>query len=295
MVDAVAATGAFTAAAHELGISQPAVSRHIATIERQLGIELFERSGGSIHPTIRGRRLADAIDVAFASLERVLDDLTPDRDTIVLAVQPAMATSWVVPELEHLTAAAGTEIRLRVFDRRSELDTGDWDLAIVPGDGGWHEWTCTELFHEAVRPIASPRLAEDLGLHHASAPAELLEATLLHVDAEGRPSMTWPDWFAETGATVVVPTPRVVYDAYPTVIQEALVGHGIALGWRHLDGDLLERGLLVPVGPVVERPSVGHHVCWRRDRDDSRHRAIRDCLVDRISEAGLTAHDNLRA
>ncbi len=288
MLDAVATSGGFTAAARELGISQPAVSRHIATIERQLGLELFERSGGAINPTASGRRLADAVNTAFTSLERTLDELVPNDETIVFAVQPAMATSWVVPALGALAAAAGSEIRLRVFDRRSELETGHWDLAIVPGDGLWPGWICTELFCEAVRPVASPAFAAELGLHAASAPDELLGATLLHVDAEGRPSMTWPEWFEEAGTTAVLPTASVVYDTYPTVIQEALVGHGIALGWRHLDGNLLERGLLVPVGPVVERTSVGHHLCWPRDRDDVRHRAIRDWLVDRIGADGFT-------
>ncbi len=289
VLDAVASTGGFTAAARELGISQPAVSRHIATIERQLGIELFERSGGAIRPTVGGRRLADAVDVAFTSLERALDELVPDRDTLVFAVQPAMATSWIVPAFESLAAAAGSEIRLRIFDRRSDLDIGEWDLAIVPGDGDWSGWTCTELFHEAVRPLASPGLAAQLGLHASSDPDELLGATLLHVDAEGRPSMTWPEWFEEAGSSAALPKPRIVYDTYPTVIQEALVGHGIALGWRHLDEDLLERGLLVPVGPVVERPRVGHHLCWRRDRDDARHRSVRAWLVERIGPTGLTA------
>jgi len=158
--------------------------------------DLFDRSEGSIRPTSGGRRLADGVDTAFVSPERVLDELVPDRDTVVFAVQPVMATSWIVPALEPLTSVAGSEIRLRVYDRRSELDSGGWDLAIVPGDGNWTGWTCTELFHEAVRPLASPDLADAFGLHAASAPHELLGATLLHVDAEGRPSMTWPEWFA---------------------------------------------------------------------------------------------------
>ena len=210
----------------------------------------------------------------------------PTANALVFAVQPTMATSWIVPSLERLTAVAGSEIRLRIFDRRAELDNGGWDLAIVAGDGAWVGWSCTELFHEAVCPIASPGLADDVGLHAGSDPLELLDTTLLHVDAEGQPSMTWPEWFAEAGVAVDLPAPRVVHDAHPTVIQEALVGHGVALGWRHLDGDLLDRGLLVPVGPVVGRPSAGHHLCWPTDRSDDRLRAIRDWLVDRIGDAG---------
>ena len=143
--------------------------------------------------------------------KRVLDDLEhPARDTIVVAMQPELIAWWVVTELERLTAAAGIEMQLRVFNNHPVRHTGDWDLAVT---AGWRAlaavWTCTELFYFAdMHQSRQPRLAEHLGLHHASQPHPLLDATLLHVDAEGRPSMTWPG-VAEAGTTVVVPnSPR---------------------------------------------------------------------------------------
>ena len=92
--DAVASTGDFTSAARELGVSQPAVSRHMASLARELGIDLFERSGRSMALTPAGRRLAGAVATAFAGLEDSLVDLDDSRDAFVFAVQPAMATSW---------------------------------------------------------------------------------------------------------------------------------------------------------------------------------------------------------
>lgn len=268
--DAVAATGSFTAAARELGITQPAVSRHIATIERQLGVPLFERGAGRVDLTEHGRRLADGVASAFTGLERTLDDVAAIRDTLVFAVQPAMATSWIVPALERLEAATASQVRLRIFDRTSELDQGEWDLAIMPGRGEWESWTSTPLFTEAVRPIASPGFAAAHGLDADGDADDLVAVNLLHIDAVERPSMTWAEWFAAAGGDATPAPPRVVYDSYPTVLQEALVGHGVVLGWRHLVGDLVDRGLLVPVGPMVTRPEFGHHLCWRSTRDDPR-------------------------
>lgn len=285
VVDAVAATGSFTAAARELGISQPAVSRHIATMERQLGVKLFERAAGRIGLTEPGHRLADGVASAFAGLERALYDVVASRNALVFAVQPAMATAWIVPALEHLEVVAGSEIRLRIFDRKSELETGDWDLAIVPGHGAWDNWTSTELFSEAVLPVASPAFAADTRLSDNNDANALLEVNLLHFDAAERPSMTWADWFTVAGTSAGPPKPRVIYDSYPTALQEALVGHGVALGWRHLVGDLLDRGLLVPVGPMVERPEFGHHLCWRRGRGDPRFTPILNELVERLAAA----------
>jgi len=283
--DAVVTAGSFTGAASALGISQPAVSRHMTALGREIGVELFERSGRSFALTASGRVLADAVGGALASVERTVVDLVDHRDAFVLAVQPAMATSWVVPLLDQLEAAAGTGIQLRIFDRPGELDLSAWDVAIVPGPGDWPEWETTTLFQEIVRPLAAPSLAAEFGLTARSDPAALLAANLLHMDADGRPNLTWTQWFEATGTDVAVPKPRLVYDSYPTVVQEALAGNGVALGWQHLLSDLVGRGLLVPVGPEVERPDSGHHVCWRGGRADERHRSVLTELQARIAES----------
>ena len=280
--NAVASAGNFTAAARDLQISQPAVSRHMAALADELGVELFERSGRSFTLTTRGRTLADAVESAFSGLERTLGEFDDQPDAFVFAVQPAMATTWVVPLLDQLEAAAGAEIRLRIFERSAELDASEWDMAIVPGTGNWAGWESTMLFREAVRPFAAPSLATALGLGPDTPPAELVTNNLLHIDDDGRPNMTWKEWFAEAGDALTPTKPRLVYNAYPTVIQEALAGNGIALGWQHLLSDMVERGLLVPVGPIVQRRHGGHHVCWRVGRADNRHRAVLDQLQSEI-------------
>jgi DNA-binding transcriptional LysR family regulator len=272
--DAVAHAGDFTAAARDLEVSQPAVSRHMAALAEELDLTLFARSGRQLALTAKGRALADAVDTAFAGLERALADLDEQANSFVFAVQPAMATTWVVPLLDQLEAAAETEIRLRIFERSDELEAGNWDLAIVPGTGEWDGWESTLLFREAVRPFASPTLAAELGLTADTTPEDLAGKTLLHIDDVGRPNMTWPEWFVEAGSSAEPLEPRLRYNAYPTVIQEALAGNGIALGWQHLLSDMVERGLLVAVGPIVQRSHGGHHVCWRAGEADERRGAI---------------------
>lgn len=274
VLDAVATAGDFTSAARTLGVSQPAVSRHMAALARELDIELFERNGRVLSLTAAGQQLVAGVSAAFELLERSIAELDGEDDAIVFAVQPAMATSWVVPLLDQLEAAAGAEIRLRIFERSAELDASDWDMAIIPGTGEWPAWESTMLFREAVRPFAAPNLAAELGLGSETRPTTLLRHNLLHIDEVGRPNMTWREWFRESGEPVEPPAPRLVYNAYPTVLQEALAGNGIALGWQHLLSDMVERGLLVPVGPIVQRRHGGHHLCWRVGNSDPRLRSI---------------------
>ncbi|MGF6148227.1 D-malate degradation protein R [Kingella potus] len=66
------------AAAQKLGMSAPAVSQHIARLEREYGVKLFNRSTRSLTPTDAGRALADSCrrllrctDDAFAQLAQV--------------------------------------------------------------------------------------------------------------------------------------------------------------------------------------------------------------------------------
>src|SRR5512147_558974 len=52
---AVVDSGGFTAAARELGLSQPAVSRRVTGLEARLGVRLLARSTRQIRPTDAGR------------------------------------------------------------------------------------------------------------------------------------------------------------------------------------------------------------------------------------------------
>lgn len=53
--EALSATGSFTRAAEQLGISQPAVSQNIAELEKDLGVRLFERGRSEVSLTPQGR------------------------------------------------------------------------------------------------------------------------------------------------------------------------------------------------------------------------------------------------
>lgn len=55
--DKIAQTGSFTLAAHDLGVSQPAVSQNIASLEQAVGEPLLVRSRGSVSLTPKGEAL----------------------------------------------------------------------------------------------------------------------------------------------------------------------------------------------------------------------------------------------
>jgi DNA-binding transcriptional LysR family regulator len=63
----------FTRAAKELELSQPAVSRQIQQLERELGVPVFDRMGKALHVTDAGETLAKQAQKALLGLEGVVE------------------------------------------------------------------------------------------------------------------------------------------------------------------------------------------------------------------------------
>jgi DNA-binding transcriptional LysR family regulator len=68
---AIIATGSATAAARQLGLTQPAVSRLLGVLEAGLGFELFHRRKGRLVPTEEALALHREVDITLQSVDRV--------------------------------------------------------------------------------------------------------------------------------------------------------------------------------------------------------------------------------
>src|ERR671926_364741 len=65
----------FSAAAERLGVTQPAVSLQIRSLEKRLGETLLDRSGRRVEPTEAGRRLYRGAQRLLALEEQLLEDV----------------------------------------------------------------------------------------------------------------------------------------------------------------------------------------------------------------------------
>ncbi len=272
--EAAARLGTFTAAAQELRMTQPGVTRHIRALEADLGLTLFERSANRSVLSAAGARLHESVGQGFAAIESGLDQLGVEPTVFVLAANPGVAQRWLVPHLEGLQQAIGElDLRLWLFDRNTELARGTFDAAIHAGDGHWPDAHSALLFPEIVLPVATPALAARLGIDEHTRPDVLLGKGLLHLDDADRPWMSWRSWFAHHDLELSARASRVSYNNYALVLQEAVAGRGIALAWRYLIDDLLDQGLLVAVGPQVHHPTSGYYLIWPKgNHRDAVHR-----------------------
>jgi DNA-binding transcriptional LysR family regulator len=96
---AVMLTGAITAAAATLGITQPAVSRLIRDLETALDLTLFDRRGNLVVPTAQARALLAEVERSFVGLSQIAafaEDLRSGRGGLLrVAALPAMASGFL--------------------------------------------------------------------------------------------------------------------------------------------------------------------------------------------------------
>src|SRR5919106_5829575 len=77
---AVVERKSFSQAAARLGVTQPAVSLQIRSLEQRLGRQLLDRSGRRVEPTEAGRRLYRSAQRMLALEEQLLDEVAGDAD-----------------------------------------------------------------------------------------------------------------------------------------------------------------------------------------------------------------------
>ena len=106
--DAASRHASFTRAAEELFVTQGAVSRHVATLETWLKVQLFARSPRGIELTPKGAVFFRSMRGALDQIEHVARQLQqkPDDKMLRLKVPPTFAIRWLVPRLALFHASA---------------------------------------------------------------------------------------------------------------------------------------------------------------------------------------------
>ncbi|WP_405686207.1 LysR family transcriptional regulator [Streptomyces sp. NBC_00057] len=252
--------GSFTRAAALLGLSQPAVTSQIRTLERQLGRPLFLRRARGVTPTTIGdelaHRAAPHLDALIEIAETELDEESGIR-TLHLAGPPEFTSMRALPALTPLITQ-GLALRSSFFTSAEEtlegLAAGHHDLAIATARPRGGLLTATPLCDEEHVLIAAPRWAGRLGpgtLRHKG-PVVLDQLPVVEVH-ESLPlvSRYWAAVFdsrpAAAGA-VIAPDLRAVLEC-------TAAGAGLAVLPRYLCEGALERGEVValldpPVPPL---------------------------------------------
>ena len=243
----------FTRAAAELGVSQVAVSKHVKTLERDLGVLLFDRLPRRLELTQEGRKFYNAVTVSLRHMAQVAEELrqVPGGARLVISTTLAFASHWLMPRLTRFRSRhKDIDVVLLASDPYFGDESSAPHVSIrfhrpePPGAD------VRKLFHEEIFPVCSPEFAEAGRLSSA---ADLVRAPLLHLDEPRHEPMNWTLWLRAFGVEVGGSLPGPHFVNFNEAMYAAETGQGVSLGWRHLCDDALAAGRLVcPLDEVLQ-------------------------------------------
>jgi DNA-binding transcriptional LysR family regulator len=161
---AVVERKSFSQAAERLGVTQPAVSLQIRSLEQRLGRQLLDRSGRRVEPTEAGRRLYASAQRVLAAEEHLLEELDADDEGAITGTLELGASTGpggtVVPLLlcEFQEQHPDMGVRLTVSDTQTVVDRvagRELELGIV-GAGRRHRGVAFEPFFSDEVVLACP-------------------------------------------------------------------------------------------------------------------------------------------
>jgi len=266
-LEAVVRHASFAAAARELRVSQSAVSQQVKLLEARLGVELVLRRRPRIRPTAEGRTVADAVRVG---LDHVADALELVRRRarpghLVVAATTSFSSFWLMPRLPDFHAAhPEVELHLLSSDVELESSRADFDVGVVYAHEPWQGREEHRLFGDQILAVCHPDLLARVD--SAEGPAGLAERVLLHHDFTDPAWMGWPEWFEALGSRGRGTSGGRHFSNYALLLQAALEGQGVAMGWRRLVEPMLARGALVRASDAVVVPKADYRVVLPAER-----------------------------
>ena len=182
----------FSGAARRLEVSVPAVAKLVASLEKNLGVRLFERSPTGLTLTASGASYLEACAPAMARLSDVDEQMRASgervRGSIVVGVQHVIASGRLTSALPHFHARyPEITLDLREFQRVVPEETSGIDVFLVMG---WPQ--LPNLVHRRIAAgrfivVASPGYWAKHGMperpqdleHHNCLPIRALDGTVM--------------------------------------------------------------------------------------------------------------------
>ncbi len=258
----VAELGSFTAAAQDLGITGPTVSKAIARLEARFGERLIHRTSRRVALTETGRVLAVRAAQILADGEAVEAEAQAKsarpRGRLRLAAPMSFGLRHVSPALpQFLSRYPEVAVDLHLEDRIVDLVAGSIDVALriarLPDSGLVARRLCPVRRHVVASPDyfrrhGTPGRPRDLSAHSCFGYSNL---------ASGH---AWHFHHPTEGEEVVAITPRLAANNAEALTAALEAGEGIALQPDFIVWQALAEGRLVSVMEEWESPELALHL-----------------------------------
>jgi len=261
--EAVAKHGSFTGAANALLISQSALSRHVISLEKLIGVQLFDRRPHALVLTAAGQHLLPVVTKSLDRLEYSLDEIrhagAPTLRTLRVQMPPSFAVHLAVPILRDFRRAT-SEVEI---DLVSPYGVGpppnDVDVAVV-----YSKPTVTDMISDLLWPVRLGILCHpDLAAKHAGKDLAsfIRDNELIHVRIADLPRHhMWSQLVKQANLGPVSFERGLVFDTALLAVQYALSGEGLALVDLNLFREDIASGRLVRPFDVTLDEGYGYYL-----------------------------------
>ena len=279
--EAAARNGSLTAAATELGVTRPAISKQIKQLEQLLNCALMIRLGNAVQLTAAGQDLAHDVAQAFsqiaASLERQIQGRTPPN-VIRILVDRDFASSFLAGHIgQFLLRNPGVSVEV-VAERNGRMRLEeDFNFRIFYSHFG--TTPCPGLRESVLcRWYDLVVCTPDYALEHVNGEGALVDAQLL-IDGNYN---VWDSWFAQTGLNHPGPARDMThFNETSLCLSTALTGGGITIGDTILAFPAIRAGrLALPFRHGLE----SEQCCSLFDRTGRLHTIAEASFLEWLSE-----------
>lgn len=262
-LESAARHGNFSKAAQELNVTPAAISRMIARLEEHLDVQLFVRTTNGVTLTEYGKILNESIQRGFAGIEQALREISDRKQgvqTVTLSLSTGFTTHWVMPRMASFKKAfPGIDLRFELIMGPLAGPVNDVDLGMrfVNGSDDNHE--ATFVMPEILMPICSPSYQREQ--RDEDSVLDQPATTLINL-SEAQPN--WPDFFLPARGRGT--HDEMLFSDYAIVVQAALLGQGVAIGWLNVVAHWLRAQALVPAHNRFLSTHRKCHLVRLRDR-----------------------------
>lgn len=276
--------GSFSAVAREEHLTQPTVSKIIASLEASLGVRLIERTTTSLTPTEDGRRFYRRSTQLIEEYADAVADVRGQARQLVGALSVSAPLGLGELRLNTLAMAflrkhPGIAVEMLVSDRVVDLVEEGVDVAIRLGGQLPPNVVARHVATAPRRLVAAPhylkqapriKRPEDLSAHHYVRFARLESGDVLT--------------FVKNGERIAAPTSgRYSVNSSLSLRQCFLEGFGLGSAPAWLVQDLIDTGALVHLLPKWQHGAQALHLVYpTRRHQPLRIRAFLDFMTERI-------------
>ncbi len=232
VLSAVVKAGSFVRAGETLGLTQPAVSRAVARLERRVGIRMFHRTARSITLTDEGRRFFETVAPHLASIEDAVNAATGSkanvRGRLRVNTDEVISEFLLAPNIEpFLTQHPDLSLEISAQDRMGDLVAGGFDIAVRFGPPQNSSLICRSLLKARVITCASPAYLARHGELRRPSDLEKGHQSILHRNPDTGAPFEWE--FRKGRQTIPVKVSgQLIVNNTRASISACLGGQGVA-------------------------------------------------------------------